>query len=134
MAELGKRELLDTPYRPGGWTARQVVHHLADSHANAYIRCKRTLTEDHPTILPYDENAVAALPDVTIVPVRVSLDLLEALHVRWAVTLSQVTDEQWDRTAHHAGSGWTYHLDTLAAHYAWHGRHHLGHLRSILDQ
>ncbi len=134
VARLAERNLLDTPYREGGWTARQVIHHLADSHANAYMRFKRTITEDHPTILPYDENAVAELPDVTIVPVRVSVDLLEALHVRLAVTLSQCTDADWDRTAYHQGSGWTYHLDTLAAHYAWHGRHHLGHLTMILEE
>ena len=131
VADLGRRDALDRTYRPGGWTARQLVHHLADSHANAYVRIKRTLTEDHPTLTPYDENRWAELPDVQIVPLRISLDLIEALHVRLAVTLSQLTPEQWDRSAHHAGSGWTYHTDTIAAHYAWHGEHHLAHLGLI---
>ena len=130
--ELRAYDLLNERYREGGWTGRQVVHHIADSHTHAYQRVKRTITEDHPTIQPYDEGRWAELPDVTIAPVRTSLDLIEALHIRLAVTLSQVTDAQWDRTAHHAGSGWTYHLDTLAAHYAWHGRHHLAHLQQIL--
>ena len=126
--------LLDQPYRPGGWTARQVIHHVADSHLNAVRRLKRTLTEDHPTLGPYDEQRWAELPDVQAVPIEASLQILEGLHLRWAVLLSTLTDAQWDRTAYHPGSGWTYHTDTLAAHYAWHGRHHLGHLRVILGQ
>ena len=127
------RELLDVSYRPGGWTAQQVIHHLADSHLHAYRRCKVTLVEDHPTLMPYDEVRWAELPDVQAVPVQASLDILRGLHLRWAVLLAQCTEAEWARTAYHPGSGTTYHLDTLAAHYAWHGRHHLGHLQLILN-
>ncbi|MBB4080001.1 hypothetical protein GGR28_002628 [Lewinella aquimaris] len=131
--ELRSRKLLDTPYRPGGWTAQQVIHHLADSHLHAYRRHKVTLVEDHPTLVPYNEGSWAELPDVAAVPVQASLDILRGLHLRWAVLLAQCTDRQWRRTAFHPGSGITYHLDTLAAHYAWHGDHHLGHLRIVLE-
>ena len=127
------RELLDVTYRPGGWTAQQVIHHLADSHLHAYRRCKVTLIEDHPTLVPYDEGRWAELPDVQAVPVQASLDILRGLHLRWVVLLAQCTEAQWARTAYHPGSGTTYHLDTLAAHYAWHGRHHLGHLQLIFN-
>jgi hypothetical protein len=134
VEELEKRSLLDATYRPGGWTARQVIHHLVDSHANAYVRHKRVLTEDHPTITPYDEAGWAELTDVQVVPVRVSVDILRGLHHRWAILLATCSDAQWQRTALHPGSGWTYRLDTLAAHYDWHGRHHLSHLKIILDR
>lgn len=132
VAALHDRELLDTPYRPGGWTAQQVVHHLADSHFHAYRRHKRILLEDHPTLVPYDEASWAELPDVFAVPVDASLEILRGLHLRWAVLLAQCTPAQWARTAYHPGSNTRYHLDTLAAHYAWHGDHHLGHLRLIV--
>ena len=132
VEQLEDRELLDTPYREGGWTAQQVVHHLADSHLHAYRRHKVTLVEDHPTLVPYDEVAWAELPDVQAVPVRASVDILRGLHLRWAVLLTQCTDEQWERTAYHPGSGITYRLETLAAQYAWHGRHHLGHLSLVV--
>lgn len=130
--KLKERGLLDESYREGGWSARQVIHHVADSHTNAYVRHKRTLTEDHPTITPYDETRWAELPDVTAVPIEVSLDIIRGLHLRWATMLATCSDEQWERTTFHAGSGWTYRLDSLAAHYSWHGQHHLGHLRLIL--
>lgn len=130
--EIQARGLLDIPYREGGWTARQVIHHVADSHVNAYVRHKRVLTEDHPTLVPYDEKAWAELPDVAAVPIEVSLELLRGLHLRWTTILANCTDAEWERTAHHGGSGWTYRLDTLAAHYSWHGKHHLGHLQHIL--
>jgi len=132
--QLKEKGLLDTPYRPEGWTGRQVIHHVADSHVNAYVRHKRILTEDHPNITPYDEQRWAVLPDVAAVPVAASLELLQHLHLRLATLLATCTNDQWERTAYHAGSGWTYRLDTLAANYAWHGQHHLGHLRLILDQ
>ena len=131
VRKLHDLDLLDTSYRPGGWTAQQLVHHLADSHFHAYRRCKVTLIEDHPTLVPYDEVRWAELPDVQAVPVQASLDILRGLHLRWAVLLAQCTEAQWARTAYHPGSEITYHLDTLAAHYAWHGRHHLGHLKLI---
>lgn len=122
---------LDVPYREGGWTARQVIHHLADSHTNAYVRHKRVLTEDHPTITPYDEGSWAGLADVTAVPIEASLEILRGLHLRWATLLATCSEAQWLRTAYHPGSGWTYQLDTLAAHYNWHGRHHLAHLEIV---
>ncbi|NJC25863.1 YfiT family bacillithiol transferase [Neolewinella antarctica] len=125
---LKARKLLDTTYRPGGWTARQVIHHVCDSHVNAYVRHKRILTEDHPTLTGYDEKRWAELADVTAVPIEVSLRALEALHLRWSVLLATCSPAQWDRTAFHGGAGVDYRLDQLAAQYAWHGRHHLGHL------
>lgn len=129
IIEAGK--LLDTSYRPGGWTAQQVVHHLADSHFHAYRRHKRTLLEDNPTLVPYDEVAWAELPDVQAVPVQASVDILSGLHLRWAVLLAQCTEQQWQRTAYHPGSGITYTLESLAAQYVWHGTHHLAHLEII---
>ncbi len=130
--ELKAKGLLDERYREGGWTARQVIHHVADSHVNAYVRHKRVLTEDHPSITPYDEGRWAALADVTAVPIETSLEILTAVHLRLVTLLATCSDEQWERTAFHPGSGREYRLDTLAAHYNWHGRHHLGHLRVIL--
>ena len=124
---------LDERYRPGGWTARQVIHHVMDSHTNAYVRHKRILTEDVPTLTPYAEGLWARLPDVDLIPIRISLDGLDALHARWSVLLTQCGPAEWDRRGIHGGSGATYHLDTLAAHYTWHGRHHLAHLQLILD-
>lgn len=131
--ELHDRKLLDTPYRPGGWTAQQVIHHLADSHLHAYRRHKVTLVENHPTLVPYDEVAWAELPDVYAVPVQASVELLRGLHLRWAVLLAQCTPEQWLRAAYHPGSKITYRLETLAATYAWHGDHHLAHLRLVMQ-
>ena len=132
IRELKARNLLDTPYRPGGWTAQQVIHHLADSHLHAYRRHKVTLVEDNPTLVPYDENSWAGLPDVMAVPVDASLDILRGLHLRWGVLLSQCAPKHWVRPAYHPGSGVHYRLETLAATYAWHGNHHLGHLDIIL--
>ena len=131
---LRAADRLDGPYRPGGWTARQVIHHLADSHANAYVRHKRILTEDHPTLTPYDEVRWADLADVTAVPVAASLEILRGLHLRWATLLATCTEEQWLRTGVHAASGTVFQLDQLAAEYAWHGQHHLAHLRLVLAQ
>ncbi|WP_116106762.1 YfiT family bacillithiol transferase [Lewinella sp. IMCC34191] len=131
--ELRERELLDRPYRPGGWTAQQVIHHLADSHLHAYRRHKITLVEDHPNLVPYDEVRWAELPDVFAVPVQASVEILRGLHLRWEVLLTQCTPEQWMRTAYHPGSDTNYRLETLAATYAWHGDHHLAHLKLILQ-
>ncbi|MGB3800194.1 MAG: putative metal-dependent hydrolase [Lewinella sp.] len=131
--ELKDRELLDKPYRPGGWTAQQVIHHLADSHLHAYRRHKVTLVEDHPTLVPYNEVDWAILPDVFAVPVQASVEILRGLHLRWAVLLTQCTPEQWLRTAYHPGSNTNYRLETLAATYAWHGDHHLAHLRLVMQ-
>ncbi len=128
VAGLSK-EQLDTPYRPGGWTARQVAHHLPDSHMNAFIRFKLALTEDRPTIKPYDEARWATLADATL-PVEPSLDLLEALHLRWVRLLEAMSEQDYQRTFVHPESG-SLRLDQYLALYAWHGGHHVAHIKSI---
>lgn len=122
---------LATPYRPQGWTIRQVVHHLPDSHLNAYVRMKLALTEDHPTIKPYDESRWAELPDVAATPVAASLDLLQALHLRWAALLRHLPPSAFARGLTHPEVG-PMTLDDVLALYAWHGRHHLAHMQSAL--
>jgi uncharacterized damage-inducible protein DinB len=122
---------LDTPYRDGGWTIRQVVHHLPDSHMNSYVRFRLALTEDEPTIRPYFEDRWATLPDASRAPVAVSLDLLEALHKRWALLLHAIEGDQWKRTFRHPERG-LMTIETNLALYAWHGRHHLGQVTSLL--
>ncbi|GMA13900.1 putative metal-dependent hydrolase [Deinococcus metallilatus] len=122
--------LLETPYREGGWTVRQVVHHLADSHLNALVRLKLALTEDNPTVKPYEEGDWAELPD-TRLPLEPSLSLLDGLHTRWAALLDALTPGQWAREWTHPAQGQTFTVDTLAAMYAWHGRHHLAHIRQV---
>ncbi len=124
---------LDTPYRPGGWTVRQLAHHVPDSHLNAYVRFKLALSEPEPTIRPYDQEGWAALPDTRLAPVRVSLDLLDALHARWVVLLRALTPEQWSRRFHHPETG-IQRLDLVALHYAWHGDHHLAHVVRLRDR
>ena len=119
---------LDTPYRDGGWTVRQVVHHLPDSHMNAFVRFKLALTEREPTIKPYDETRWAELADVSGTPVEVSLALLEALHERWVVLLRSLTAADFQRTYFHPEQGRAMSLDYALAMYAWHGRHHTGHV------
>lgn len=121
---------LDTPYREGGWTGRQVVHHVADSHLNAYARVKLTLTEDNPVVKPYDEGRWAELPDSAL-PAHVSVTLLEGLHTRLVVLLEALPEDAWAREWTHPGLERTFTLDTLLAMYAWHGRHHTAHLRLI---
>jgi uncharacterized damage-inducible protein DinB len=120
-------ERLDTPYRAGGWTVRQVVHHLPDSHVNAYVRFKLALTEDAPTIRPYAEAAWARLAD-SAGPVDASLDLLDALHRRWTSLLEAMSEADFARTLVHPEQGRTLTLTTMLALYAWHGRHHLAHV------
>lgn len=127
-------ERLQQPYRPDGWTGRQVIHHLADSHMNSYIRFRLALTEDHPTVRPYDEQTWAELPDVAATPITVSLTLLEALHARWTVLLQHLTEAQWQRTFYHPGSKRDFTLDQALVLYAWHGRHHLAHLTGLRDR
>lgn len=121
-------EALDRPYRDGGWTIRQLVHHLADSHMNAYVRFRLGLTEEHPTIRPYDQGGWAALPDASQDPLTPSLRILEGVHARWASLLRSTPAEAFGRTIHHPESG-DMTLDTLLQLYAWHGRHHLEHIR-----
>jgi uncharacterized damage-inducible protein DinB len=120
-------EALDHPYRPGGWTARQVVHHVADSHLNAYVRVKLALTEDVPPIKTYEEQLWAELPDSRLPP-DVSLQLLHALHRRFVVVLEALDAATWARTAHHPGAGKDVTVDWLLQMYAWHGRHHTAHV------
>ena len=118
---------LDTPYRPGGWTIRQVVHHVPDSHLNAYIRMKLALTEDEPRITPYMEDRWAELPDSREVPVETSLRLFESVQERWVSIMRSMTDTQWQRVYLHPELG-RYPLDRQAALYAWHGKHHVAHI------
>jgi hypothetical protein len=121
---------LDTPYRDGGWTVRQVVHHLADSHINGFIRVKLALTEDHPTIKPYDESLWAQLPDARL-PIDVSLPLIEAVHARWAVVYRGMSPADFGRTFFHPESGITFTLDRHVQDYSWHGRHHVAHITAL---
>ncbi len=120
---------LDTPYRPGGWTVRQVVHHLPDSHLNSYVRFKLALTEEEPIIRTYDQEKWAALPDATG-PVADSLALLDALHRRWVRLLAEIPAAGWQRRLEHPEMG-LLSLDTLLALYAWHGRHHVAHITAL---
>jgi len=124
---------LDTPYREGGWTVRQVVHHLVDSHMNAYIRWRLALTETQPTIKPYDEAAWANLEDARSAPVEVSLKLLESMHERWARLLRSVKTEQFGRTLLHPEHG-VRNLDWLLFLYSWHGKHHTAHITELRKQ
>ena len=124
---------LDTPYREGGWTVRQVVHHLPDSHMNAYVRFKLGLTEDGPAIKTYEEKDWAQTPEVPATPVEVSLALLDALHARWVTLLRAMTPQQFARTIKHPEWG-TPSLDAMLALYAWHGRHHTAHVTALRER
>lgn len=126
-------EQLDTPYREGGWTIRQVVHHLPDSHVNAYIRFKWALSEDEPAIKVYDEKAWAELPEARGGPIEPSLALLEALHTRWQLVLRAMTPADFRRMLVHPERG-RMPLDDMLQIYAWHGRHHVAHIRSLRER
>jgi hypothetical protein len=119
-------ERLQLPYRPGGWTGRQVIHHM-----NAYCRCRLALTENAPTVRLYDEAAWAELPDVAAAPITVSLSLLENLHMRWVVLLQHLDEQQWQRRYIRPISQEIITLDQFLVLYAWHGRHHLAHLNLL---
>lgn len=121
---------LDTPYRPGGWTVRQVVHHLADSHINSYVRFRLGMTEDAPTIKPYREAAWANLADAKIARIEVSLHLIEALHSRWVTLLRSFKSADFSRTFVHPERGGT-SLEEALGLYAWHGRHHIAHITNL---
>ncbi len=123
----------DTPYRPDGWTVRQLAHHVPDSHLNAYMRFKLALTEDEPTIKPYAEDRWAQLADTRVTPVEVSLKLLEALHERWVGLLRSLKLEDWKRTFRHPELG-VMDLEKTLALYAWHGRHHVAHITSLRER
>ena len=126
-------EQLETPYRPGGWTVRQVVHHVPDSHLNSYLRFKLALTEEEPTIKPYDEARWAELADSRITPVDVSITLLEALHDRWVRLMRSLSETDLARTLRHPEIG-VVRLDQILALYAWHGKHHVAHITSLRER
>lgn len=122
---------LNTAYREGGWTVKQLVHHVADSHIHAYCRFKFGLTEDNPTIRPYKEKVWAELKDVETVPVNVSLTLLHALHARWYATIKDLKDDDWNKTILHPEHNKTFTLWHLLGMYAWHGKHHAAHVTTL---
>jgi DinB superfamily len=121
---------IETPYREGGWTVRQVVHHVPESHMNAYIRFKLALTEDEPTIKPYEESLWAQLPDVQSTPLEVSLALMDSLHDRWVRVLRAIQPKEWKRSFRHPELG-VVPLEKNVALYAWHGRHHVAHITEL---
>lgn len=125
---------LDTPYRDGGWTVKQVVHHVADSHMNAYIRFKLGLTEDNPTIKPYDEAAWAEMADTKNLPINISLTILHAVHTRWNEVLKNMSREDLDRTVFHPESKKQFTLWEFLGLYSWHSRHHVAHVTSLRER
>ena len=125
---------LQTPYREGGWTVQQLVHHIADSHINAYVRFKLGLTENNPSIKPYEEKEWANLNDVNTVPINVSITMLHALHRRWVTTLKALSDEQWQRTVFHPEQKKEMTLWFLLGMYAWHGKHHVKHITALRER
>ena len=127
-------EQLNTPYRPEGWTIRQVVHHCADSHMNSLIRFKLALTEDAPTIKPYYEERWAELLDTTSMPIQPSLKMIEGIHERWTVLLNNLTDEQYGRIFIHPEHGKTFRVDENIGVYAWHCNHHLAHITETIKR
>jgi hypothetical protein len=129
VAGLSDRQL-DTPYRPGGWTVRQLVHHVADSHMNGFIRLKLTLTEETPTIKPYDEKTWADLPDTTL-PIETSLAILDHLHVRWDTVYRGMSPQQFERTFYHPEMQEHLTLDAHAQLYGWHSKHHVAHITML---
>jgi len=122
----------DMPYRPGGWTVRQVIHHLADSHANSLMRFKLALSEDHPTIRPYEQAEIALLADYKL-PVSPSIKMLEGIHQRWVALLHGLESSQWKRTFYHPGYKTDYTLQQALGTYVWHGNHHLAHIKLVTD-
>lgn len=131
LAGLSEAQL-DTPYRPGGWTVRQLVHHLADSHMNGYVRLKLALTEPHPTIKPYEQDPWAALPDSRM-PIAVSLGILSGLHARWTVLWEAADASALARTFHHPELG-DLTIDRHLQNYAWHSRHHVAHISALRER
>jgi hypothetical protein len=121
---------LDTPYRPDGWTVRQVVHHVADSHVNAYARVRLCLTESNPTIKPYDEVQWAELPDARTLPIASSLAILDGLHHRWTVLAQTLIEADYARTVFHPANG-AMTLDAIMEMYAWHSKHHAAHITTL---
>src|SRR5262249_6724277 len=132
VARLSEAQL-DTPYREGGWTVRQVVHHVPDSHMNSYIRFKFALTEHEPTIKPYDENVWANLVDARTAPIEPSLSVLEGLHYRWVLLLRSLSENDVSRKFIHPELG-TVSVDQYISLYAWHGKHHIAHITSLRER
>lgn len=127
-------EQLKTPYRPGGWNITQIIHHLADSHMNAYIRLKLALTEDNPIVKPYNETLWGDLPDVDTVPANVSITLLHALHRRWGAALRSMEPQDWERTFFHPERNESIAIWEMTDIYAWHSRHHMEQIRGLRDR
>jgi uncharacterized damage-inducible protein DinB len=125
---------LNTPYREGGWTVKQTVHHVADSHMNAYIRFKLGLTENNPVIKPYEQAEWAKLDDSRIVPINVSLTLLHSLHIRWYELIKNLTKAEWCKTVFHPEQARTITLWELLQIYSWHGRHHTAHITRLRER
>jgi uncharacterized damage-inducible protein DinB len=132
VAELSKDQL-DTPYRDGGWTIRQIVHHLPDSHMNAYVRMRLALTENSPVIKPYVESLWAELPDAKTAEIEMSLGLIEHLHARWTALLKGLSDEQFGRTFRHPELG-DQRIDQALALYSWHGKHHVAQVIALRER
>jgi len=133
IENLDEHQLL-VPYRDGGWNTQQVIHHLADSHMNAYIRIKLALTEDNPTVKPYKEAAWAELPDTSLVPVNISVTLLHTLHARMVASLENMSPADWARTYYHPEHDRDFPLWEVVAMYAWHSRHHTAHIRQLRER
>jgi hypothetical protein len=127
-------EKLETPYRPDGWTVRQLIHHVADSHINAYTRFRLALTEDSPTIKPYKENLWAELPDAKTAPIDLSLQLLKYVHLRWVILLNSLDEDDLARTYVHPESGRSIPLSEVIALYAWHSEHHYQHAYGLAER
>ncbi len=125
---------INTPYRPDGWTVKQLVHHVADSHMNAYIRFKLGLTEDNPTIKSYDEGAWANLPDTHNLPINISLTLLHALHARWMEVIKGIKGDEWNKTVFHPEQKKEITLWHLLGMYSWHGKHHVAHITALRER
>ena len=125
---------LEQPYRIGGWNSREVVHHVADSHINAFMRFKLALTEDNPTIKPYNQQAFTELSDVKSIPINVSLTLLHALHARMLEVLKNIKDNEWNRTVVHPEYGKHMSVWYLLGQYAWHGKHHTAHINKLRER
>jgi hypothetical protein len=134
LVEMLTDSQLDTAYRPGGWTVRQLIHHLADSHTHSYIRFKWALTEEKPVIKAYDENSWAAIFDSNSAPIYLALDYLHALHARMVYLLRGLNSDQLDRTFIHPESGGEFSVKETIGNYVWHGKHHLAHIQNLMQR
>ncbi|MCA6066357.1 putative metal-dependent hydrolase [Chryseobacterium sp. RG1] len=134
LVENMSDEQLDTPYREGGWTIRQVINHLADSHINSFTRFKLALTEDNPTIKPYEEAKWAELADSVTMPIKPALRMIKGTHQRWSVLLKSLSEEQFNRTFHHPEQNINYTLKNSATLYAWHCNHHFAHIENLKNE